>query len=84
MYLLYQILERVKNLSGHVTVRGGWSGELTLSVQTELVTTKTHFTDLDIPQLEDQVRSSERIKIRSFGDSRKYRNEFYQISEVTV
>ena len=50
-----KVLERIKNLSNHVTVQGSWSGEMTLSVKTELVTTKTYFTDLDIPQLDSQV-----------------------------
>ncbi|XP_063678788.1 checkpoint protein HUS1-like [Bolinopsis microptera] len=55
---LRNVLERIKNLSNHVTVRGAWTGELTLSVKTELVTTKTYFTDLDIPQLDSEVDTS--------------------------
>lgn len=54
-FLPLKVLERIKNLSNHVTVQGSWSGEMTLSVKTELVTTKTYFTDLDIPQLDSQV-----------------------------
>ena len=54
-FFLLKVLERIKNLSNHVTVQGSWSGEMTLSVKTELVTTKTYFTELDIPQLDSQV-----------------------------
>ena len=54
--LLFQVLDRIKNLSNHVTVSCTWTGELTLSVKTELVTTKTYFTDLDVPQLDSEVK----------------------------
>ena len=50
------MIERIKNLSNHVTVRGTWAGEMTLSVKTELVTTKTFFTELDVPQLDSDVQ----------------------------
>ncbi|XP_076333218.1 hus1-like checkpoint clamp component [Tachypleus tridentatus] len=42
------VIDRMKNLSSYVTVSASQEGEMTLTVETDLVTVKTYFKDLEL------------------------------------
>lgn len=75
--ILKNITERLKNLSTYLTISANQKGDMNLKVETEMVTAKTSFQGLEIPEFdedsqapsklwpEDQFASA-RIDIRKF------------------
>ena len=47
--ILRNVVDRMKNLSNFVVISANQSGEMTLKVETDVVTVATHFRDLENP-----------------------------------
>ncbi|XP_037135654.1 checkpoint protein HUS1 isoform X1 [Syngnathus acus] len=55
---LKNVVDRMKNLSNFLEVEANLSGEMTLKIETDLVSVTTHFKDLGNPQWDDASRRS--------------------------
>ena len=47
--VIRNVVDKMKNLSNHVTISANQSGEMNLRIETDLVNVATHFRDLEHP-----------------------------------